>query len=265
MKRLILLALVFLLLILPVHATENNEFFNLHASECVYDGRVYLLNDPNGYAAIMDAPGGKVQDYFFNEQNVTVYGVYTDSTQVQWAQLRYTPLDRGIVRSEIEGRYIGWVPFSSLYRDSDASDFLTFHEDEFVNRPLRFRLSEFPHTLLWPYPGASEPCGYLRWFVDDPDSLLSFPSWWQDSEGMRWVLWDNFFVCLDSPESPAGSSLPQNLVFYPSVTPDRLPMVLETPEVPERMNPLPFYLIGASLVLMSVAMFIRKTTNIERK
>ena len=260
MKRLTFFLLILSLLLLPVYATENNEFFNLHAADCVYDGREYLVNDPKGYLSVLDAPDGKVQDHLFNEQSLIVYGIYTDASGTSWAELRYTILTRGAALSEVEGQYIGWAPLSSLYRAMDASDFLALHEEEFVNRPMRFRNADYPDTTLWASPLAEKPCGYLRWYVHEEDTLLSFPAWWEDSDGQRWALWDDAFICLTDPQRTAPTA-PDATVFYPSVSPDALPLVVEEPVIPERPSLLPYYLIGISLVLTALSLVLRKFTN----
>ena len=267
MKRLLCSFLLFSLLLLPVSATENNEFFNLHAAECRYDGRAYLVNDPKGYLSVLDAPDGTVQDQLSNEQDLIVYGIYTDSSGTLWAQLRYTILSRGVALSEVEGQYIGWAPLSSLYRAVDREDFLALHEAEFVNRPMRFRPDDYPDTTLWASPLAEKPCGYLRWFVHEDDTLLSFPAWWEDSAGQRWALWDDYFICLSDPQRATGSASADFAVFYPSVSPEALPLVVAAPTIPRRPSLLPYYLMGVSAVLIALSLVLRKFTNnsIERK
>ncbi len=267
MRRLLFLILLLSLLMLPAYATENNDFFNLHASECVYDGRDYLVNDPHGYLSVLEAPYGRVQDNLLNEQSVTVYALYTDSTGALWAQLRYTMVSRGIAFSEVEGAYIGWAPLASLSRDMDKDDFLLRYGDEFVNRPMRFRPSEYPDTTLWAYPGAEQPSGYLRWYIHESDTLLSFPAWWQDAEGKRWALWEDHFICLSDPERLVGASMADSRTFYPAVALDELPIVVEAPVIVERPSPLPYYLMAVSAVLVVLAIVVRKFTNtdIERK
>lgn len=265
MKKLLSLLLLLTALLLPVCATENNEFFNLHAHECVYDGREYVLNDPQGYLTVWDAPGGREQHYLLNEQTMTVFGIYTDPAGARWAQLRYSELSHGIAISGVDEQYIGWASLSSFYREMDGRDFLDRYRDEFVNRPLRLRLTDHPDTTLWSYPGAEEPNGYLRWYVRDGDALLSFPAWWADSEGKRWALWEDSFLCLDEPERIVGAGIEPQTVFYPSVSPDALPFVVEQAELPERPSPLPYYLMAVAGVLLALAFVIRKFIYMERK
>ena len=265
MKRLLSFLLVLLLATLPVFATENNAFFNLHAAECAYDGREYLVNDPKGYLSVLDAPGGKVQDYFYNEQTVTVFALYPDPSGSLWAQLRYTMLSRGFALSAVEGQYIGWAPLTSLYRSMDREDFLALHEAEFVNRPMRFRPTEYPDAVLWSYPGAEKPCGYLRWFVHDESQLLSFPAWWQDPQGDIWALWEEYFLCLSHPERSQPSLDGDLPVLYPSVLPDALPLVVQEPVIPARPSPLPYYFMAVAAVLAALSFVLRKFTYTDKE
>ncbi len=264
MKRFILFFALLVLLILPVCATENNAFFNLHAADCVYDGRAYLLNDPSGFIAVLDAPNGDVQHNLLNEQKMIVYGIYTDSTGSLWAQLRYSELSRGLAVSDTEGEYIGWAPLSSFYREPDKDDFLALHKDEFVNRPVRLRLSEHPDATLWAYPGAEQPSGYLRWYVRDNSALLSFPSWWEDGNGLRWGLWEDFFVCLDRP-AITEAALGDGAVFYPAVSLERLPLPPEKAEEEQGSLLLPLLLLASALLLIALSFVIRNNTYFERK
>lgn len=263
MRRCFSLFLFFFLLILPVSATENNDFFNLHSDECVYDGREYRLNDPAGYLTVWDAPGGKAQHYLFNEQSMIVFALYTDPTGSQWAQLRYSEPLRGFALSGVDEQYIGWASFSSFYRQPDVIDFLALYADSFVERPLRLRLTDYPDTTVWVHPGAERNCGYLRWFISDEDALLSFPSWWKDSEGKRWALWGNHFVCLDDPERTSGVDMGLHTVFYPAVSAEELPFVVEQIEPSEPPSPLPYILLAVAFVLLALAFVLRKFTNTQ--
>lgn len=264
MKRLFFLFLLLPCLLSPVFATENNEFFNRHAEECVYDGRDYLLNHPSGYVTVLDAPNGQVQDYLLNEQTLTIFASYTDSTGSLWAQLRYSVISRGIAISDVEGDYIGWALLSSFYRPMNKSDFLTLHQHELVNRPLRLHLSRYPNATLWPYPGAIKPCGYLRWYVDDPYAEISFPTWWQDPAGYRWGIWDDYFVCLDLPSHMEAVYSADNTIFYPALPLDTLPLPNRKTSEEDSPSSLPYYLLAVALLLGASALYIRKTDKKER-
>ena len=265
MKRVFCFLLLAALLTLSVFATDNNDFFNDHAQECVYDGRDYSLNGPAGYVAVLDAPGGLTQDYLLNEQALTVFGVYRDASGALWAQLRYTPLGRGLAFSDVDGQRIGWASLSLLYRECDKEDFLADHAEEFVNRPLRLRLSTHPDTTLWVTPFSAEPCGYLRWYVSEEDALLSFPAWWRDAEGSRWALWEDSFICLDDPQRRENGFAAEQAVLYPAAAFDALPQVVEQPRPAEPVSYLPYYFLTGALVLGLLALIITIISKQERK
>lgn len=266
-RALLFVALSALCLRLPVTATDSNAFFNHHAGECAPDGGSYVLNGEYGYVAVLEAPRGEVQSYLCNEQTLTVFGVWTDNTGAAWAQLRYTPGQRGCADDDVDGDKIGWVRMNELYPIPSKRSFVTQHFSEFTSSMVRLTLSEEDFVGLWPYPGSGGQPQDLRWYIESEDATLDFSRCWVDSFSRRWgavhLEGADGFVCLDDP------ALSENLLpeitgerhCIPAASPDSLPRVIERDTENEIL--WPWITLCSGVALFCVLWLLRQRQNMK--
>lgn len=261
-RTLLLCALTALSLSLGVSATDSNAFFNEHAEECAPDGGSYVLNGDPGYVTVLEAPRGDPQSYLCNEQTLTVYGVWTDNTGGAWAQLRYTPTQRGSASDGVNGQKIGWARMTELYPVEGKRRFVNEHFSEFTSSMVRLTVTEDSFVGLWPYPGSGGQPQDLRWYLPDGEGTLDFSRCWVDSCSRRWGAVQleeaDGFVCLDEPDL-AENLLPEitgELHCIPAALPETLPRVIvrETVEKPL----WPWIALSGSVALLCVIWLLRQ-------
>lgn len=264
LRALLLMLFAVLALTVSVSATDSNAFFNAHAGECAPDGGSYILNGPQGYVSVLDAPDGAVQSRLCNEQTVTVYGIWSNG-RARWAQLRYTPRARGIAKSDILGEKIGWLDMKELVRVYTKQDFIAEHYEEFEIYPVTLTVKKEEPVSLWPYPGSGGQHGELGWYLTADEAVLDFSHCWTDPLGNRWGAVSygeaDGFICLDELDLednrlPGAAAEP---VLIPAIAAELLPAIPE-PEA-EHSSLLPYLALSIAAACISLSLLLRQRKN----
>lgn len=231
----ILSALLVLTALLPmttaradVISEPNDSFVKRHEDECDYQQyRSYLVNSPEGYAALWDSPASSRQrETLANGRSVAGSWLYTDEKGETWL----------LVESAVNGSWKerGWIRLSECVPALDAVAFNERHFGEYTEYDGSFdeALSRLETVVVWTYPCS----GVVAYKNLETRALLdgrSIHSCWRDPEGRVWgysgyVRGDrNVWICLSDP---TGTDIPAN--------PDVLPR-LETMYPPAEKVPSP--------------------------
>lgn len=211
MKKVITLALTcMILLALPSPAfadvmwePQDNQFYEAHRGECVYNTRSYYANGGDGFITLWDAPGGSlVKAQYENGELLWVGYTYKD-----WALVN---------RWEDRTETTGWVPLSELYLKYDHISFEEEYGDRFQDYSGEFAdytpRSEGELFWLWEYPHAydtketievhSDILDALRGTADQP-SCISKVYVDENGHSYGYVAYlygmRNFWIQLDNP------------------------------------------------------------------
>lgn len=265
MKRLapLFLSLALLACLIPAaHADiiwePDNSFYQTHRDDCVYVGRSYYANGPEGFVTLWDAPDGPTAAAQY-ENGFTLH--------VDW---QYEDWGCATVWGD-EETVEGWVPMSHL---SLIYDHLSFEEEygsQFRDYAGEFSgyTGEGPVTF-WPYPGAAADSALGSFgpeFVEKLVGTESEPSYFSkvftDENGLNWGYvtylfgMRSFWVCLDDP---GGTDLPVREV-------DQEPLIPAQPPQTPPASTLPYLLVaGVALVtaLLLIWFYIRRRRTSDR-
>jgi hypothetical protein len=243
MKRYATLLLVFLLALClgtsalaDVIYEPNNNFFNAHEDECIYENRVYILNGPDGYVTLCHSPEGKAPlRNRPNGREYLVIWIWDGGDLGLW----------GLVNDydeEYERVEEMWVPLKDTVLKYDAISFAEEHGSEFRHLETGewLDLSGYGRLQLWPYPGAETPINAITWTGEDgwlsaPPDPLYYETTYEDGDGLLWMNigylygYRNFWVCITDPESEDLSAL--RAAFRPADAPAETPAPTATSDL----------------------------------
>lgn len=206
----------------------ENDFYWEHSSECAYEGRTYLTNGPEGYAAVMKTPTSAIQtDYILNGVELYVSFTYTDSVGGLWGVVEYAKDEN----SEVTTAWAwdggsGWVSMEEMSLVYDNISFCEDHQEEFETYGGEMDGYEIQDTMyIWTYPGSGEEAGAFVSMGEDFQISESISDTYTDENGQIWGRVGYFYgargwVCMTDPENAA---LPLAEVPQEELTPPAQP------------------------------------------
>lgn len=192
---------------LPVRADVIYEpmdsFYEMHRNDCVYVGRSYTANGPNGTVTVYESPeSDEVEAVLQNGE--TVYISYTYSADgVNWGCC-----------DEWNAQITGWVPMDYLELIYDGISFSEEYGDQFVDVNGTLGGAYQGKTIyLWQYPGSKE-YGTFDW-SGGGDYSLNYSEEYTDAEGNRWgwcayfMGYKGYWINLDDPTANYETLFPE--------------------------------------------------------
>ncbi|MCI8442763.1 MAG: hypothetical protein HFG27_09565 [Provencibacterium sp.] len=225
-KRFAALLAALLLFLLPVQANADvlvepeDSFYRRHAEDCDGLFRWYQANGEEGYAAMLDQPGGHVIANIRNGTELFMSHVYRGSGE--WG---YTEQDASLegIAAARKGGLSGWINLSGL---RPVYDSVAFREDH-AQQILPFSgdmgsLMQAERVQLWKYPGAPAQ----ETFLEKIDDSFQLAGCYTDEDGRLWGWvgyyrgWRDIWVCLSDPENTAlPERIPEQPPLYPAAEP----------------------------------------------
>lgn len=210
MKRLWTMLLIIAMLAAltaPVYADvlwePDNSFYEKHHEDCEYLGRRHMVNSPEGYITVWDAPDGSmVKGQFENGAKLWVYWLYEN-----WGVIGHR---------DGEERIEGWVDMDEMTLLYDHTAFAEDYADRI--KPYNGEFADYKGTdkvfNFYEYPGAPEISHWLKattkmvpeltGIYDDGESVIQ--SVFVDENGLTWGYLGyyygrlNAWFCLDDPD-----------------------------------------------------------------
>ena len=269
MKRLCIILLITAMLAVlaaPAYADslwvpDNNRFFDRHYNnnEVEYHGRRYLVNSPDGFITVWEAPDGSI-----------VKGQFTNGSKL-WVQWLYE--DWGLIAHYGEDKTVeGWVDMSDMVLLYDHTSFAEDYADQI--KPYNGEFADYDGKDLmfnfYEYPGAPEICHWmtattkfvseLTGIYDDGESVIQ--SIFVDENGLTWGYLGyhygqiNAWFCLDAPDGvndETRNDFPLREVTYENLYP------AAEPTLPTKAY-LPYALVGGVVIVTAAVLvvFFRK-------
>ncbi len=203
-----------------VISEPDDDFVKRHEDECDYQQyRSYLVNSPEGYAALWESPeSSRQRETLANGRSVAGNWLYTDGKGETWL----------LVENAVSGswRERGWIRLSECVPALDAVAFEERHFGEYTEYDGSFdeALSRLETVVVWTYP-CSGVMAYKRLETRAVLDGGSLHYCWRDPKGRVWgysgyVRGDrNVWICLSDPTStsiPADGSVLKRLeTIYP--------------------------------------------------
>jgi len=197
-----LLAALCILLLLPAVAAADvliepwdDDFYNSHRDECIYEGRSYYANGADGFVSFRAAPGS-ARETLNIENGEALFVQFTYAYRGEYW---------GVVEVYESGRPVsGWAPMEQLALVYDARSFAADYGAEFYDYTGDYgAITELSEVILWTWPGSGEIHSHIdpsyfaeSFFVDHA---------YTDAEGRVWGYigyWmgrRDAWVCLDAP------------------------------------------------------------------
>lgn len=254
------LCLLLLCALLPAALADviwepQNDFYEAHRDQCVYVGRTYLANGPEGYLVLTAAPdSGRVVTTFENGSALQVLFTYSGARGT-WGVVEFRPEGK-------EDWVSGWFPMDEVLLQYDSRAFQEEHAGELTPCDAAFSqyaAADMP-VVFWRYPGGPAEDGTVV-----PDASLSFTETYTDGAGRLWGRCGyyqgrrDFWVCLSDPSNP---DLPVAEISYPDLVPPAAPP--ENP-VPTAVEHSPVPALAAALVAGVVMVTLALLCLLRRK
>ncbi len=197
MKRIICLALAFMLLLAPVVRADiifepwGDKFYETHKDECRLHERSYLAQGPDGSVVVYDSPESAAQE------------VKLENGTILWISWVYEGETRWGYCEDFVEEWSGWVPMDYLLLRYDHICFT----EEFGSRIEKQEgtVDAAGQTVrFWDYPGSPDASASLR---VDGDYLPEYYQFFTDDAGRNWGCISyfkgirNVWVCLDDPDA----------------------------------------------------------------
>lgn len=185
----------------------RSEYYEEHASECVYNNRSYTAEGPNGVVKVYVSPeNATVVDIMENGTKVYISFTYVDDDGIEW----------GVVENYSDESKTGWVPMDYM---EVVYDYISFSQEyaasiveengvlpeEYAGQTVKF----------WAYPSAWIPTD-----VTMPAEAADLPQYGKtfvDEKGLKWGYigyfygMKNMWVCLDNPVGTLGELYPMGI------------------------------------------------------
>lgn len=235
MKKLLLCLLTAVLLAITVFADIlielDDSFWRIHQSGCVDRYRSYIVNSPEGYAALWESPvSSKQTEILANGAELGGLWHYTDGKGETWFAVQGGKRN-GMGKETVRG----WCRASDCIVTPDWISFEEAHSAEFEGWDQAYDhvFDGAEGMILWSYPGSGEVKGDLRevpdWLRDSPAGSLD--TCWRDRKGRMWAYlnyiygYRNVWLCLDDLSGTDiekdESVMPKRDPIYPAA--DKLP------------------------------------------
>ncbi|MCL2671846.1 MAG: hypothetical protein FWF10_07405 [Clostridiales bacterium] len=198
-----LLLILFGLLLLPAMARADvliepwdNDFYDSHRSDCVYEGRMYYANGTDGFVSFRSAPGS-ARETLAVENGERLFIQFTYAYEGEYWGVTEVYNDNGRPTS-------GWAPMEQLALVYDSTAFASEYGSEFYTYSGDYDALAAPdEVILWTWPGSGEihsrmDAGYFA-------EGYEFEHAYTDAEGREWGYigyWmgrRNAWVCIDAP------------------------------------------------------------------
>lgn len=218
MKKVLVLMFA-LLLLLPTLTMADaivepvNSFYRTHQDECQHmEGRIYLVNGPDGSLDLYTAPGGTVSMTLENGTGFYCQWMYTDQDGSVWG---------------FSVSFDAWVPMGYTLVQYDHIAFEAEHRDDITDNKEKIAVESEP-AFLYPYPGGPYPfeLGDIRGTV--PSQCYT------DGQGRLWGFIPyiyglrNYWVCLSEPGNKALTEAEKDPVPSGFEIPKELPSTSKT-------------------------------------
>ena len=237
----------------------ENSFYEKHHEDCEYLGRRYMVNSPEGFITVWDAPdGSRVLGQFTNRSKLWVYWLYEN-----WGVIGHRDGDE---------RIEGWVDMNDMILLYDHTAFAEDYADQI--QPYNGEFADYDgkdaQFNFYEYPGAPEICHWMKattkfvpeltGIYDDGESAIQ--SIFVDENGLTWGYLGyhygriNAWFCLDNPDGVNDENqtdFPLREIVYENQYPAKEPVL------PKKAY-LPYALVGGAVVLTAgaLAMFAKK-------
>ncbi len=234
-QMMFLIAALLAALTLPAYADvlwePENSFYEKHHEDCEYLGRRYMVNSPDGFITVWDAPdGSRVLGQFENGSKLWVYWLYEN-----WGVIGHRDGDKPIE---------GWVDMNSMVLLYDHTAFAEDYADQI--RPYNGEFADYDGEdkifNFYEYPGAPEICHWMQAttkFVPDltgiyEDGQSIIQSVFVDENGLTWGYIGyyggqlNAWFCLDDPDGINDENqidFPLREVSYENLHPAKEPVM----------------------------------------
>lgn len=176
----------------------DDDFYQKHRNECVYEHRSYTVNSAKGYITSYVSPisSAEIRD-IENGEELYVYYTYIDRSNKKWGLITEDTRNPGIYNST------SWVRMDEVKLVYDHQEFCKDHESEF--KPLDQYLEnrgEYVDVVLWSYPNSGVVTSSIRSFpmgsnmtylyIDEYGRAWSYVYYYQCNRG---------WICLDDPNN----------------------------------------------------------------
>lgn len=206
MRKLLLSLLTAVLLSATVFADmlvePNDIFWWTHRDDCENRYRTYIVNSPDGYAALWESPvSSKQTEILPNGTELNGSWRYTDEKGETWFTVESGETN---VRHRIILR--GWCRESDCLVTPDSVSFEEAHSVEFEgwDRSYDHILDEAEKIVVWKYPGSGEVTGELGPAFDPKRLPEMVETCWRDPQGRMWAYVErivgrqDIWICLDA-------------------------------------------------------------------
>ena len=234
---------------------DDNRFFDRHYNnnEVEYHGRRYLVNSPDGFITVWDAPDGSI-----------VKGQFTNGSKL-WVQWLYE--EWGLIAHYGEDKTVeGWVDMREMILLYDHTAFAEDYADQIT--PYNGEFADYDGKDLmfnfYEYPGAPERTTWRNRSNDIVEEFResAIQSIFVDEQGLTWGYLGyhygqiNAWFCLDDPDGfndETRNDFPLREVTYDNLYP------AAEPTLPAKAY-LPYALIGGVVIVTTAVLvvFFRK-------
>lgn len=199
------LFICFMLCVVPVRADviwePQDSFYEEHTSECIYEGRSYTANGPDGVVILYESPQSSRQiDTWENGHKVYISFTYEDKQGRLW----------GVCE---EDRKSGWVPMAYMDEIYDNVSFAREYVAEIQEQDGTLDERYMGEDIyLWDYPASPYQSA-----MTVSDHLPDYHRTYEDSAGHLWGNVGYYYghkdvwVCLDAPDAGMDALYPDTV------------------------------------------------------
>lgn len=229
MKKKVLLAVLTLVLLLaqPLTALADviiepfDDFYMKHSSECVYVGRTFIANGPDGSVPVRTEPGAGAEIVAIPNGDAIYVSHTYDLNGKPWGVVllhayveQEQPAGPEGENDELVSAYepTGWLPMEQMRLKYDYISFQEDHADEFYAYTGSYdKFINAKKIVFWTWPGSGE----VAWVNDGGvyAEYFRFSHVYKDAQGREWGFPDDrsaAWICIDDPENENLPAAPDN-------------------------------------------------------
>lgn len=237
----------------------ENSFYEKYHDDCEYLGRRYMVNSPDGFITVWDAPdGSRVLGQFTNGTKLWVYWLYEN-----WGIIAYYGEEETVE---------GWVDMNDMILLYDHTAFAEDYADQI--RPYNGEFADYDGDAIvcnfYEYPGAGaisdtrdlSNSGVRELLTGSKDEESYISEIFVDENGLTWGYVNYLhgqlraWFCLDDPDGVNDENqtdFPLREITYENQYPAKEPVL------PKKAY-LPYALVGGAVVLTAgvLVLFAKK-------